>query len=130
MDAQKLLNKLEFEAKREWVRNRNEQPENETEQNQKRLHQLRARTAEIEEELKLRAQVEQEQERCFKAERELRTANMTLAERKAQEVETREFQIRLSRITSADQHPNWRLQENYNAECYREQRTPVRVTKP
>jgi hypothetical protein len=95
-----------------------------------RLHQLRARTSEIERELSLRAQVEVESQRNLEARMKLRDANLTLTERKAQEAETREFQIRLSRITSSEQHPDWRQQENPNAEFYRQQITPTRVTKP
>jgi hypothetical protein len=86
-----------------------------------KLHQLRARTAEIEEELSLRAKVAHEQDRCLKAERQLRAANLTLSQRKAQEAETRQFQIRLSRVTSLEQDPGWRTQENPNAEIYRQQ---------
>lgn len=119
MNAQRLLNKLELEADSEWVKNykrqkletiqRNvTQPETKVQQDRKKLHQLRSRTAQAEYELKLRAELEQEQQRCFTAERELRAANLTLAERKAQEAETRDFQIRLSRITSPEQHPDWR----------------------
>jgi hypothetical protein len=120
MDAKKLLTKLEFEAERDWVKNWNKRkletiqrcqtkPETKAEQSRKKLRRLRARTSEIEEELELRAKVATEQERCFKAEKELRAANLTMVERKAQEAETREFQIRLSRITSAEQHPDWRI---------------------
>ena len=85
------------------------QPETKAEQSRKKLHRLRIHTAKIEMELSLRAQVEVESQRNLEARMKLRDANLTLTERKALEAETREFQIRLSRITSPEQHPDWRI---------------------
>ena len=116
MDAEKLLAKLKLEA-RAREKNRNEplprairfqtQTETKAEQNRKKLHRLRARTAEIEYELKLREQVEAEAEKCMKAERALRDANLTIAERKARDAEIRAGQIAFSHVV-AENHPDWR----------------------
>ena len=137
MDAEKLLAKLEFEAEeKKWNEQRLQairrriQPATRAEQSRKTLHHLRSRTAEIEEELHLRAQVEREQERCFKAERALKEKNRSLIERKAQAEETRQFQLQLSHIISSEHSPDWREQENPNAEFYRQQCTPTHGSKP
>ncbi len=71
------------------------------------MRQLRARTAEIEEELELRTQVEHERERCRKAERALRAANLTMAERKAHDAEIRRGQILFANVVP-ENHPDWR----------------------
>lgn len=139
MDAERLLTKLEFEADRASEKKWNEQrletirrcqrkKETKAEQSRKTLHQLRARTAEIEEELRLRSQVEREQERFCKAERALREKNRTLAERKVYDAEIRRGQILFSRVV-AEAHPDWREQENPNAEIYRQQYTPTHCSK-
>jgi hypothetical protein len=65
-----------------------------------------------------------EAQRHLKATMALREANMTVAEKQARAEETRRFQIGLSRITSPEQHPNWRQQENSNLEFYRQQISP------
>jgi hypothetical protein len=113
MRIERLLAKLQFEVaekdrRLEAIRRQTHQPPTKTKQSRNQLYQLRARTAEIEEDLKLRAEVEREQERFCKAKRALRIANLTASERKAQAEETRQFQIRLSRVISPEHHPNWR----------------------
>jgi hypothetical protein len=114
MDAERLLAKLEFQAERAWEKQRREQRipaaklPTKSEQCLDKLRQLRAKTAEITAELELRHQVEVESERHLAATMKLREANRTPAERKARAEETRSFQIRLSRVTSPEQHPDWR----------------------
>ena len=122
MNAEKLLAKLQFEA-RAREKNQNErqiiqfqtQPETKAEQSRKKLHRLRARTAEIEYELKLREQVEAEAEKCMKAERALRTANLSITERKARDAEIRAGQIAFSHVVP-ENHPSWR---EHAAEAFR-----------
>lgn len=109
MLLQKLLAERRNERRLETIRLNTTKPDTKSEQSRKRLLQLRVRTAEIEEELDLRQQVEAEQARFCKAQRALHEKNLTLTERKAQAEETRQFQIRLSRVISPEHHPDWRL---------------------
>jgi hypothetical protein len=118
MRMQRLLSRLEFEAdqkaERQWkldrldlVRRRAEKPPTMTEASRKKVIDLRAKNETIYEELYQRRLLALAQEEHIKANMALIEANRTPAERKAQAEEVRQFQIRLSRVTSAEQHPDW-----------------------
>jgi hypothetical protein len=132
MRVENLHAKLMLEAaqneERLWHQERLElierKPESRSDQCRRKLRELRAKTNAIEGELDLRHRVELESERHLKATMALREANLTVAEKQARAEETRRFQIGLSRITSAEQHPDWRLQENSNLGFYRSQIPP------
>jgi hypothetical protein len=99
-------------------------PETKAQQCRTKLLQLSAKTAEIEYELDLRKQLEVESKRHAVATMKLKAANRTLSEQKTHDEETRRFQIALSRVTSPEQHPDWRLQQNANLAFYRQQIPP------
>jgi hypothetical protein len=134
MKVERLLMQLQREAdirfqrevddERQEVIRQNTQPESRSVQCRRQLRDLRQKTNAIEGELDLRHRVELESQRHLKATIALREANLTVAEKQARAEETRRFQIGLSRITSAEQHPDWRLQENSNLGFYRSQIPP------
>jgi hypothetical protein len=135
MNAEHLHAKLMLEAaqneERQWYQERLElverkarQPESKADQCRRKLRELRAKTNAIEYELDLRHRVELESQRHLKATMALREANMTVAEKQARAEETRRGQILFSRIVP-ENSPDWRLQENLNAEIYRQQIAPV-----
>jgi hypothetical protein len=133
MRSEHLHAKLMLEAaqneERQWYEERLEfakapQPESKSAQCMRQLRDLRAKTNAIEWELDLRRCVEQEGQRHLKATMALREANMTVAEKQARAEETRRGQILLSRIVP-ENSPDWRQQENLNAEIYRQQIGPV-----
>jgi hypothetical protein len=119
MTAQHLHAKLMLEAAQNEERSRyqerleleerkSRQPESKSDQCRRQVRDLREKTNAIEYELDLRHRVELESQRHLKATIALREANMTTAEKQARAEETRRFQIGLSRITSPEQHPDWR----------------------
>jgi hypothetical protein len=135
-----LLQKLQGEAdiafQKEWkarnqkvVRLNAKHPPSKTEQSRARLFKLRKETREILTELELARQVEAENERYLEARLQQRKAKMTTDEKKAQAEETRRGQILFSRVV-AENHPDWREQENPNAEVYRQQYTPTNGRSP
>jgi hypothetical protein len=141
MRAAKFLRKLETEAdlafekqrevqRLEFIRLKTKQPPSKAEQSRDRLFRLRKETAEILNGLELARQVETENARYLEARLEQRKANLTPAEKKAQAEEARRFQIYLSQTHSPEHHPDWRTQENLNAEIYRLQYTPTHGSKP
>jgi hypothetical protein len=135
MNAEHLHAKLMLEAaqneERFWHQERLElverkarQPESKADQCRRQLRDLRAKTNAIEWELDIRYRVELESQRHLKATMALREANMTPAEKQARADETRRGQILFSRIVP-ENSPDWRQQENPNAEIYRQQIAPV-----
>ena len=113
MDIHKLMERVAFDRKRnehrlEAIQFNTRYPETKSEQCRTKLLHLRAKTAEIEYELDLRKQVEAESKRHAVATMKLQAANRSMIEQKAHEAETRRFQIALSRISSPEQHPDWR----------------------
>jgi hypothetical protein len=133
MNAENLHAKLMLEAaqdeERLWYQERLDlakapKPEAKSAQCMRRLRDLRSKTNAIEWELDLRHRLELEAKRHLKATMALREANMTVAEKQARAEETRRGQILLSRIVP-ENSPDWRQQENLNAEIYRQQIDPV-----
>jgi hypothetical protein len=124
LEAAQNEERLWYQEGLELVERKARQPESKADQCRRQLRDLRAKTNAIEWELDLRHRVELESQRHLKATMTLREANMTVAERQLRAEETRRFQIGLSQITSPEQHPDWRQQENPNAEIYRQQISP------
>ena len=105
MDIHKLMERVAFDRKRnehrlEAIQFNTRYPETKSEQCRTKLLHLRAKTAEIEYELDLRKQVEAESKRHAVATMKLQAANRSMIEQKAHEA--------LSRISSPEQHPDWR----------------------
>jgi hypothetical protein len=124
LEAAQNEERLWYQERLELVERKAGQPESKADQCRRQLRDLRAKTNAIEWELDLRHRVALESQRHLKATMALREANMTVAEKQARAEETRRFQIGLSRITSPEQHPDWRLQENANLGFYRSQIPP------
>jgi hypothetical protein len=124
LEAAQNEERLWYQERLELVMRKASQPESKSDQCRRQLRDLRAKTNAINCELDLRHRLELEAKRHLKATMALRKANMTPAEKQARAEETRRFQIGLSRITSPEQHPNWRQQENSNLEFYRQQISP------
>jgi hypothetical protein len=129
----KLMREAARDEERSWYQERLElvkdvHPEAKSDQYRRQLWDLRAKTNSINIELDLRRCVEQEGQRHLKATMALREANMTVAEKQARAEDTRRRQILFSRIVS-ENSPDWRQQENLNAEIYRQQISPGRKSK-
>ena len=84
------------------------------------IRHLRKKTSDLRCELDLRRRLKAEQDRYQLAAAELREANLTAEERRLRVEEIRRGQILFSRIVP-ENHPDWRSQENSNAEFYRQQ---------
>jgi hypothetical protein len=121
MKLEILLNKLEFEAQKadrdwkEWKQTRLDlvqqlavKPPTVTEATRDKVRNLRAKTETIYEEMYQRKLLQLADAEHIKARIALHEAYLTPSERAARDEEVREFQIRLSRVTSPEQHPNWR----------------------
>jgi hypothetical protein len=72
------------------------------------ISHLQKRTDDIRMELEVRKRLKAEEEKYAKVARELREANLTLAERKAREAEIRRSQILLSRVVCPELSPTWK----------------------
>jgi hypothetical protein len=78
-----------------------------TEACRKKANALRIKTADVYDQIYEMKLLELTKGQNTRANTALMEANRTPAERKAQAEEVRQFQIRLSRVTSAEQHPDW-----------------------
>jgi hypothetical protein len=132
MRAEHLHAKLMLEAaqneERLWYQERlvlvkARQPESKSDQCRRMLRELQTKTSTIENELRLRREVELESDKHLKVTMAPREANMTVAEKQARAEETKRGQILFSRIVP-ENSPDWRQQENPNAEIYRQQISP------
>lgn len=128
LQAERLVAKLQLEEEMEW--NRKEEMRKaanptvtldlKVDQALSMMKHLREKTADIHVELEMRRRLKAEQERYQQAAAELREANLTAEERQLRAEGIRRGQILFSRIV-AENHPDWRSQENSNAEFYRRQ---------
>jgi hypothetical protein len=133
MRVERLLAKMQLQAEEADRQQRQQRryeaayptlkPEVQEEQKLDRLCNLRKQTADINFTLELDRQLEAESKRNLVATMKLRESRLTAEERKARDTETRRGQILLSRVV-LENHPDWKQQENPNAEIYRQQRKP------
>jgi hypothetical protein len=138
MKAERLLAKLQLQQEMEWEREEHERKRKaanptvtldlKVDQAISMIAHLRQKKDDIYAELEMRHQLKYEQASYMRALMELREANLTAEEREARAEETRRGQILYSKVCP-ELHPDWRQQENSNAEFYRRQCTPLTKTE-